>query len=92
LFFEGTTAFLFETDGILLDIAGEGRGGSQRRRARAAETVEVDPYGVDRRRWLSYNARPAIFFVWEHEPALSSHVFLEQALSSHHTMALLSLL
>jgi hypothetical protein len=47
LFFEGTTPFLFETDGILLDITGERRGGSQRRHARAAETVEMGKNGKE---------------------------------------------
>ena len=46
LLFKGTTDFLFETDAILLAIAGEGRGSSRRTDdARVAETVEVGENG-----------------------------------------------
>lgn len=47
LLFEGNGAFLFETNAILLDIAGEARSDYWRRLASAAEIVEVGKNGED---------------------------------------------
>ena len=51
LLFKGTTDFLFETDAILLAIAGEGRGSSRRTDARAAEIVEVGKMAKTKHIW-----------------------------------------
>ena len=51
LLVEGTTYFLFETDAILLAIAGEGRGSSRRMDARAAEIVEVGKMAKTKHIW-----------------------------------------